>query len=128
MRLVREAHAGLLELPGALDPHVVRPVDHHLGDRLVAQEPLERAVAERVVGDLVDHALSIGDGQPALLLQPAPDVAPDPRAQARLVQARVEQLGTELGDHRVVDAVGDLRHAVAGLGRLGGADRPRAAR
>ena len=43
--LAGEAHVGALEPPGALDPHRPRPVDHHLVDRGVAQQRLERARA-----------------------------------------------------------------------------------
>ena len=42
-----------LELAVALDVHVLGAVDHDLGDAVVAQERLERAVAEDVVGDLL---------------------------------------------------------------------------
>ena len=48
----------------ALDPDLVRAVDHDLGDRVVGQELLERPVAERVVGDLLDEALAIVARQP----------------------------------------------------------------
>ena len=44
-----------LQLAGALDVDPVVRVDHDLGHGVVAQERLERAVAEDVVGDLADE-------------------------------------------------------------------------
>jgi hypothetical protein len=52
VRLVGEPHGRLVELSAALDPDVVVPVAHHLGDRVVGEQSLERAIAENVVEDL----------------------------------------------------------------------------
>ena len=43
-------------LPAALDVDLARAVDHDFGDRLVAQQRLERAEADDLVGDLLEHA------------------------------------------------------------------------
>ena len=86
----------IVDLAAALDVDVVRAVDHDLGDGVVAQERLERAVAEDVVGDL---ARDLG----ALLA-----------GQRRLV----EREGLR---HRLADALGEL--AVVGLGAR---EQPRA--
>ena len=56
LRLVVEAHRRLVEPALALDPDLVGAVDHDLRDRVVGEQPLERAVAEDVVGDLVARA------------------------------------------------------------------------
>ena len=48
----RERQRRLREPAVALDPDVVRAVDHDLRDRRIGEQPLERAVAEDVVGDL----------------------------------------------------------------------------
>src|SRR3954470_12801661 len=45
--LARKRDVRALEASGALDPHGARPVDHHLVDRRVAQQGLERTEAER---------------------------------------------------------------------------------
>ena len=50
VRLVREGGAGLDELAAALDVDVVEGVDHDLGEVAVAQQRLQRSVAEDVVG------------------------------------------------------------------------------
>ena len=52
VRVVDEGRVGALDLAVALDVDVVVAVDHDLGDGVVAQQRLERAVAEDVVGDL----------------------------------------------------------------------------
>ena len=52
VRVVDELGVRDRQLAAALDVDLVRAVDHQLGHGLVAQERLERAVAEDVVGDL----------------------------------------------------------------------------
>ena len=69
-------------LPRALDVDLARAVDHDFGDGLVAQERLERAEADDLVGDLLEHpdALGAGQGQALLVDDPAEDLldlAPD---------------------------------------------------
>ena len=59
MVVVDEACVSRLDLPVALDEDAVEAVDHYLGDGVVGQEPLERAVAEDVGRDLLDQALTI---------------------------------------------------------------------
>ena len=54
--VVLERDVGQLELAGALDVDLARAVDHDLGDALVAQQRLERAEADDLVGDLLEHA------------------------------------------------------------------------
>jgi hypothetical protein len=44
---------------GALDPDVVGPVDHDLGDGVVGEQSLQRTVAEDVVGQLLDEPRAI---------------------------------------------------------------------
>ena len=51
--LVEEAESSSRELAAAARLDLVGAVDHDLGDGVVAEERLERAVAEHVVGDLV---------------------------------------------------------------------------
>ena len=52
-----------LELAVALDVDPVERVDHDLGDGVVAEQRLERAVAEDVVGDLADDLAALLAGQ-----------------------------------------------------------------
>src|ERR687888_305641 len=47
----------------ALDPDVARPVHHDLRHGVIGEELLDRPVAERVIGDLLDEPLAIGGGQ-----------------------------------------------------------------
>ena len=54
MRVVGERGAGALELAVALDVDLVERVDHHFCHGVVAQERLQRPVAEDVVGDVAD--------------------------------------------------------------------------
>ena len=48
-----------LDAPLALDPHLIRTVDHHLIDRRIAQQRLQRPEPERALGD-PRHQLSTG--------------------------------------------------------------------
>src|SRR5579862_3669523 len=59
VRVVDERDVCELDLAIALDVHVLRSVDHDLGDRGVTEERLERAVAEDVVGELLLDADSL---------------------------------------------------------------------
>ena len=52
-----------LELAGALDVDLARAVDHDLGDRLVAQERLERTETDDLVRDLLEHPDPLGTRQ-----------------------------------------------------------------
>ena len=54
---------GQLELALALDVDLLGPVDHDFGDALVAQQRLERAEADDLVGDLLEHADALGARQ-----------------------------------------------------------------
>ena len=59
MGLVVEAHIGVEEPAVSLDPDVVGAVDHDLRDTVVREQPLEWAVAERVVGNRRGEPLAI---------------------------------------------------------------------
>ena len=87
VRLVVEADVRLVEAALALDPDVVRAVDHDLGHAVVGEQPLERAVAERVVGDLVGEALAVVARDARLLREVAPRVREHLLAQRRRVDA-----------------------------------------
>ena len=103
-----------MEAAAALDPDVVRAVDHHLCDRVVGERALQRAVAEDVVRDLLSEPLAVLAGDARLLLEPATDVGGHAVAHRRRVGVGSEQLGTEFADDSEVDAVLDLVEAVAG--------------
>ena len=49
--LVDELHVGRYELARPLHVDAVRAVDHDFGDAVVAQQLVDRSVAEHVVGD-----------------------------------------------------------------------------
>ncbi len=59
MRLVGEADWRLVQPPGALDPDVVRAVDHDLRHRVIGEQALEWAVPEDVVGQLLGEQLTV---------------------------------------------------------------------
>ncbi len=81
MRFVGESHRGLVQPAGALDPDVVWAVDHDLGDGVVVEQPLERAVAEDVVGERAGQQLAVLARDPRLLVEPAGDLRAHPFAQ-----------------------------------------------
>ena len=98
--------------PFTLDVDLLRAVDHHLGDRLVPQERLERPEAQDLVGDLLEHphALGAGEGQALLvgdLAEELLDLAPD------LDLVREVELRVELVDEPVLDAVLRLAERLA---------------
>ena len=99
VRLVIEAHVGVEEPTVALDPDVVGAVDHDLGDAVVGQQPLERAVAERIVGDRGGEALLVVARDARLIRQVALDVDDHAVTERHRVHADVEQLWSELSDH-----------------------------
>ena len=119
--VVLERHVGELQLALALDVDLLRPVDHHLGEGLVAQERLERAEAQDLVGDLLEHADALGarEGEALLvgdLAEELLDLAPD------LDLVRQVELGVQLVDEPVLDA--ELRLAER-LASRHGAREPR---
>ena len=67
---------------------VVRPVDHDLGDRVVGEQPLERPVAEDVVGDLGGEPLAVVAREARLLAELPLDVGDDALAQRDRVHRR----------------------------------------
>ena len=109
VRVVVEAHVRLVQAALALDPDVVRAVDHDLGDAVVGQQPLERPVAEDVVGDLGGEPLAVVARR---CRAPAARCCGCRRAPARAAppgrSSDVEELRAELADHREVDAVLEL--------------------
>ena len=107
----------LVEAALALDPDVVRAVDHDLGHAVVGEQPLERAVAEDVVGDLGGEPLAVVARDARLLRELAPRVGEHPLAQRRRVEVGVEQLRPEVADDREVDAVLDLGERVVAARR-----------
>src|SRR5262245_24071132 len=90
-----------LELAGPLDVDLARPVDHDFRDRLVAEEGLQRAEADDLVGDLLEHpdALGAGQGEAFLvddLAEDLLDLAPDLDLVAEVELRRSEEHTSEL--------------------------------
>ena len=81
MPLVVEHDVALVETAATLDPDLVGAVDHDLGHALVGEEPLERAVAEDVVGDLERDPLPVVARDPRLLGELVADVREHPLAE-----------------------------------------------
>ncbi len=111
--VVLEGDIGHLQPTLTLDVDLLRPVDHHFRDGLVSQERLERAEAQDLVGDLLEHPhpLGAGEGQ-ALLVGNLAEQLLDLATDLDLV-AQVE-LRVELVDEPVLDAVLRLAERLAG--------------
>ena len=101
--VVLERDVRQLELAAPLDVDLARPVDHDLGDGLVAQQRLERTEADDLVGDLLEHADALGarEGEALLVDRDAEDLL-DLAAHLDLV-GEVE-LRVEVGDDALLDA------------------------
>jgi hypothetical protein len=124
--VVLEDHVGQLELAVPLDVDLARAVDHDLGDRLVAEERLERPEADDLVGDLLQHPDPFGAGQgQAFLLDDLAEDLLDLAADLDLV-GEVE-LRVQVGDYAALDPELDVPERFAngrgGKESLGG--RPR---
>ena len=78
VRLVVEHDVSWREATRTLDPDVIGAVDHDLGHALVSEEPLERAVAKDVVGDLEGDPLPVVARDPGLLGELVADVREHP--------------------------------------------------
>ena len=72
--VVGEPDGGVVQAALPLDPDLVGAVDHDLGDRVVGQQPLDRAVAEDVGRDLLRQRVALVAGQPDLACQVTADV------------------------------------------------------
>ena len=59
--IVAETDRSQLNLAGHFDVGLLGTVDHHIGDVVARQQRFERAVAEHVVADIVEHVLLLGD-------------------------------------------------------------------
>ena len=96
----------LLESALALEPDVERSVDHDLGDAVVAQVRLDRAVAEDVVGDLLGDPLPVRAGQRAVAGgHHVGERLANHRLELGRAQVRVVQLGPELDQQLLVHAL-----------------------
>ena len=115
VRLVAEPGVDRVELAGALDEDVVGAVDHDLGDLRVAQQRLERAVAEDLVGDLLGDAGAVGVRERRLLgvdglLQRLAHLG----GELGLGKVRVVEPRAEAVDQGLVHAALDLAERVHG--------------
>ena len=108
--------------PDALDVDRVGAVAHDLGDLLVVEEPVDRAVAEDVVGDVLDELGLVGGRQRGPLLgQGGVELVVDPATQVVLGEPLVVEDRTQLVDEVVVDLLAELvEHRVASLAPGGG--------
>ena len=115
--LVDEAGVGALDATGPLDVDRLGPVHHDLGHLVVLEEPVDRAVAEDVVGDVLDELRLVGRRQRrALLGEGGVELLVHPPAEVVLRQALVVEDRTELVDQVVVDPLPQLvQHRIAPL-------------
>ena len=109
VRLVDERCVRLLDAAGALDEHGVGTVHHDFGDVFVLQEAIDRAVAEDVVGDVLDELGLVGGRQRGALLgecglQLLVDAAP----QIVLGEPTVVEDRAQRVDQMVVDLLPEL--------------------
>ena len=107
----------LLSLPARSIQMSVGAVDHDLGEVRVAQERLDRAVAEDVVGDLLGDPGAVRRGeQDVLVLHGLLEGAAHHALELGLGQVGVVQLGTELLEQPVVHlALRPLKSSSRGL-------------
>ena len=112
---VDEGRTGGLDLARPLDEHQLGAVDHDLGDVVFLQVAVDRAVAEDVVGDILDELGLVGGRQRRLLLgQGLLELVLDPGPKVVLAEATVVEKGTELVDQVVVDLLAQVvEHRVA---------------
>ena len=109
MLFVDEAGVGLLELAGALDVDRGGPVDHDLGELLVVEEAVDGAVAQDVVGDVLDELRLVGRRQGrALLSEGLVKLIVDATAEVVLGEALVVEDRPQLVDEVVVDLLAEL--------------------
>ena len=90
---------GRLDPAGALDPDLPGPVDHHLVDRGVGEQRLERTEARRALGDARDELRA------GVLVEHA-RLAIDERADA-LVQLAVRTVAPGLGEQALAQRAGE---------------------
>ena len=111
----------LVQPARALDPDVERAVDHDLRDGVVGEQPLERAVAEDVVGDVLDQARSRSSREmPGLVAELVADVAERrARAASSGSMLTLKSCGPEVADHGEVNPVLQLRERISGSRRRG---------
>ncbi len=111
--LAREPHIGLAHEPATLDEDLLVAVDHDLGDRRVAQERIDRPVAEHVVDDSFDQPRALFGRQP---LGAARELTLDDRLHAppqffgRVVER--PELGPDLRHAQGVQCRAQLREPV----------------
>ena len=113
MGVVGEAGVGLVEHTCALDEHLVVAVHHHLGDPVVAQERIDRPVAEHLVDHVLDDALALVAGDP-LGAAVELDLDDGLHAAPQLVRRRAQglKLRPDLRDTDVVKRRPQLREAI----------------
>src|SRR5438132_1187206 len=94
----------VLPVPVPPDEHALRPVHHDLGDIDVLQEAVDGAIAQDVVGDVLDELRLVGGRERCLLLgQRRVELVGDAQAEIALAEAPVIEDRSELFDEVVVD-------------------------
>ena len=122
--LVDELGGDGLDLAGALHVDAVGAVDHDFGDLTVLEVAVDGAVAEDVVGDVLDELGLVGRRQRGLLLgQRLLQLVLHADAQVVLTHAPVVEERTELVDEVVVDLLPQLvEHRIPAARPRGRAD------
>src|SRR5207248_2559368 len=116
--LVGERRVDGVDLPEALDVDPVPRVHHDLGDVRVAQQRLDRAVAEDLVDDLLVRLGPVGGGERLLLGQYLGQRLQDRPDQILVVAGQLVQLRAEQLQQRVVGALAHVGQRVVGPTRV----------
>ena len=107
-----EGGIGALDLAFALDVNVLGAVDHDLGDGIIGQEWLQRAVAQNLGGDLLEQALALHAAEDDVLLgQRGVEHLLD--GVAHFVRPGNIHRGVKLGQQLVLDARLEVKVGVA---------------
>ena len=104
------------ELAAALHVDLLRAVHHDFGDGLVAEQLVDRPVAEHVVGDRLHEHLALGDGErEALLAEGSEQLLVDLAPELGFGHALVGEQRAQFVDHELVHLLPHLLELVLAL-------------
>ncbi len=109
MRLVHEAGLGALDAPGPLHIDRLGAVDHDLRDLVILEQAVDGAIAEDVVGDVLDELRLVGGAQrDPLLDEGGVELLVDAQLKVVLRQSLVVEDRAELLDQVLMDPLAQL--------------------
>ena len=103
--LVDEPGVGSAQQAGALDPYLVRSIDHHFCDVGVGEEGINRTISENVVGDFLEQSQPVGprQGYGFLLIERPLEHLHHSQFQLGIAHLAVIQGGAESFDDAVME-------------------------